>query len=404
MFMNRHFVAEVPFLADADQIFVWCLLERMEVVVCVQKEYILVEGEHIEAMHIIKSGKVDTISQNGLIIRTYTQGSFFGESCGNETEKVFATSSYRAKFDMELAVVAQQDLRLLLDAFPEFKETLGVIGSARRKHEKKEMELFEEKMKKMIKQTGMKTRPVTPPPGKTWGGDTIKRKVENRPKLPNPALNHSDSQKLLLEGLEADMLEFEKQEKRKSDFEMSRSGSTHAQVSAQLKEVQEKALASGISTIGPLPGGEKEDDPSSDEEEDEDSLPELSTRGNVRKPRKSADKNVFGAMQKGKGRSTVVGAPSKQRTQTVITPNRELRRLSIGGNSIMGMQQRKSIVHGLSPRISDNSRGLDEESQKTMFKSLEKLIGMTENMSKTISALDSRLDKLEKNGIAFAGE
>ena len=58
MHMNRHFVQDVPFLADADSIFVWCVLERMIIIVCVQKEYILVEGQAIEAMHIIKSGKV----------------------------------------------------------------------------------------------------------------------------------------------------------------------------------------------------------------------------------------------------------------------------------------------------------------------------------------------------------
>ena len=69
---------------------------------------------------------------------------------------------------MELALLTQSDLIILLDAFPAFNETLSKITEAREKYEKRENEVFEDKMKKMIKQTGIKARPVTPPPGKTW--------------------------------------------------------------------------------------------------------------------------------------------------------------------------------------------------------------------------------------------
>ena len=79
--MNSKFRKDVPFLAEADTLFVGCVLERMIVIVCVQQEYILVEGEAIEAMHILKSGKVDVIDKCGQVIRTYTHGSFFGETC-----------------------------------------------------------------------------------------------------------------------------------------------------------------------------------------------------------------------------------------------------------------------------------------------------------------------------------
>ena len=46
--MNSKFRKDVPFLAEADTLFVGCVLERMIVIVCVQQEYILVEGEAIE--------------------------------------------------------------------------------------------------------------------------------------------------------------------------------------------------------------------------------------------------------------------------------------------------------------------------------------------------------------------
>ena len=107
------------------------------------------------------------MDKSGHVIRTYTQGSFFGESCGMK-DKCFAENSYRAQVDMELCLVSQGDINMLMEAFPTFKETLDVITSARTMHEKKEMDAYEEKMKKMMKQTGMKARPVTPPPGKEW--------------------------------------------------------------------------------------------------------------------------------------------------------------------------------------------------------------------------------------------
>ena len=129
MHMNRHFVQDVPFLQDADSIFVWCVLERMIVIVCVQKEYILVEGQVIEAMHIIKSGKVDVIDKAGQTIKTYTQGSFFGENCGH-AEKQYAKQSFRAKVDMEICLISQEDLIALLEAFSEFKEVSVFFASS----------------------------------------------------------------------------------------------------------------------------------------------------------------------------------------------------------------------------------------------------------------------------------
>jgi len=89
-------IQDVPFLAEGETLFVSCVLERMIVIVCVQHEYILVEGEAIEAMHILKSGKVDVIDKCGQVIRTYTHGSFFGESCF-AAKTYFAQYSYRAK-------------------------------------------------------------------------------------------------------------------------------------------------------------------------------------------------------------------------------------------------------------------------------------------------------------------
>mmetsp|Transcript_28237 Transcript_28237/g.53441 ORF Transcript_28237/g.53441 Transcript_28237/m.53441 type:complete len:873 (-) Transcript_28237:107-2725(-) len=218
MHMNRHFVQEVPFLADADSIFVWCMLEQMIVIVCVQKEYILVEGQTIEAMHIIKSGKVDVVDKSGQVIRTYTQGSFFGELCAQQ-EKHFAHDSYRAQVDMELCLISQPDLKMLMEAFPTFKETLDVITSARRMHEKKETDAYDEKMKKMMRQTGMKARPVTPPPGKEWETTTGK----NNNNVKKDSRSESPAHRALLQHLDSDIKEFERSSKRMQDRMQSRS-------------------------------------------------------------------------------------------------------------------------------------------------------------------------------------
>ena len=211
MHMNRHFVTEVPFLADADSIFVWCLLERMICIVCVQKEYILVEGQAVEAMHIIKTGKVNVINANGKIIRTYTVGSFFGEACYDTSTKMYARESYRAKVDMELCLISRDDMHMLVEAFPEFKETIEIIRNARDLHEKREAASYEDKMKKMMKQTGIKARPVTPPHGKSWSDE---KKFSEICKNGERALSCSPSKNILLQGLGADVKNFEETSKK----------------------------------------------------------------------------------------------------------------------------------------------------------------------------------------------
>ena len=232
MHMNRHFVSDVPFLQDADSIFVWCVLERMIVIVCVQKEYILVEGQVIEAMHILKSGKVDVIDRSGHIIRTYTQGSFFGESCCSD-EKQYAKVSYRAKVDMEICLISQDDLHTLLEAFAEFKETLDVIVSARELHEKRESTAIQDRMDKMMKQTGMKARAVTPPHGKEWEGTVSPHGLLNRQHTSSPS-----KRKEFFEGLEGDIKTFKGQEERKEERDKDR------MIRKSLMDIQAKEVTS----------------------------------------------------------------------------------------------------------------------------------------------------------------
>ncbi|GMH49839.1 hypothetical protein TrRE_jg11934 [Triparma retinervis] len=225
MHMNRHFVQDVPFLQDADSIFVWCVLERMIVIVCVQKEYILVEGQVIEAMHIIKSGKVDVIDKAGQTIKTYTQGSFFGENCG-QTEKKYAKHSFRAKVDMEICLISQEDLLALLEAFEDFKETLDVISTARDLHDRRESKAMKERMDKMMKHTGMMARAVTPPHGKEWETMGMSNPTGRRSSTSERAKSPS-ARRDLLDGLGADLKSFRememKGEKQKQDIEFRRS-------------------------------------------------------------------------------------------------------------------------------------------------------------------------------------
>jgi CRP-like cAMP-binding protein len=459
--INRHFVSEVPFLADADRIFVWCLLERMEVIVCVAKEYILMEGESIEAMHIIKTGKVDVIGTDGIIIRTYTEGSFFGEQCVGE-EKLYAQKSYRAKHDMELALVPQDELKILLEAFPEFNETLTIILHAREKHERRETEVYEEKMKKMVKQTGMKARPVTPPPGKTWGGaaavrgrgestrSTSSPGSVSRSDSPTSQLTRNESRIALINNLGDDIKRFDASEKRLSEINSSKS-TLHAddEHTAKLKAAKENAIKKGISTIDAAKeasgGGddEKESDESSgesDSEGDSDGLGALSTRG-ARFKRPTAENTAFLAQEASKvsaaGRAkqrqeTLLqkGASGRGRQMTMaggggVTPTRDGRRLSIGGgNGVLPGNlgsvsassahhhgaQRKSIlaVNNLSAFTATtppaDSRGMDQSTQKELFQSLEKLLASTSQLNQKFESMDKRLAKLEKGGITFAGD
>lgn len=282
--MNKKFRADVPFLADGDTLFVGCVLERMIVIVCVQQEYILVEGEAIEAMHILKSGKVDVIDKFGQVIRTYTQGSFFGETCF-ESNKQYAQYSYRAKVDMELALLTQSDLIVLLEAFPEFDSTLKAITKARSKHEEYENEVFEDKMKKMIKQTGMRARPVTPPPGKTWEESMF---TEQRASITDTKLRMNPSRREFAQSMEHDIEKFNEAEKRRSLLTEKRqkakgTGTFRKSDPIDLQTLQENAAKKGVklqnTTLAPGDGDENADSSESDDgDEIEDNLeavPEL---------------------------------------------------------------------------------------------------------------------------------
>ena len=87
--------------------------------------------------------------------------------------------------------------------------------------------MFEEKLNKMIKKTGMKARPVSPPPGKTWGVDNKAHRssVHGRSHSPSlPEKQDGESQFDLVEGLEGDIKTFEASETRMSEIKLTKSG------------------------------------------------------------------------------------------------------------------------------------------------------------------------------------
>ncbi|GMH56119.1 hypothetical protein TL16_g02062 [Triparma laevis f. inornata] len=397
MHMNRHFVQEVPFLADADSIFVWCILERMIVIVCVQKEYILVEGQAIEAMHIIKSGKVDVVDKSGQVIRTYTQGSFFGELCAQH-DKHFAHDSFRAQVDMELCLISQPDLKMLMEAFPTFKETLDVITSARQMHEKKETDAYEEKMKKMMRQTGMKARPVTPPPGKEWEAKRGTGKGAGKKKDPR---SESPAHRALLEHLDSDIKEFERSAKRLDEIRNSRSSRMELQM-IKGKHVDKSPVPDASKLRRSVVAQQQEDESnSSDGDEEDDEVGETEIEKIMAKSRR-ASTEVSGGLKKIDSGNSGDDSGGKRKEKN----SREFRNSFEGENAVgraMHQLQRKSVIgfgnaHSISHAqraLGGNGGGNGGGQSAEMSTLIEGQRDQNELMAKMIRKLEFLEEKIE---------
>jgi len=165
--MYAEFIQLVPFLQDADSSLVTCILEKMFPVTCVPKEFIMIEGELVKNLCVVKSGRVEVIDPTGVLTRTYGEGSFFGERCGL-VEYYYAENSFRSKTDVELMAISHQDLFHLLEAFPDFALTLEDIAEKRAEHEREQQNGQSAKLAKQMKAHMQDLRPVTPPLGKKW--------------------------------------------------------------------------------------------------------------------------------------------------------------------------------------------------------------------------------------------
>ena len=54
-------------------------MDVITIQICCAKDYILVQGQLIEELVVVASGTVELINNRGMVCRTYTKGSFFGE-------------------------------------------------------------------------------------------------------------------------------------------------------------------------------------------------------------------------------------------------------------------------------------------------------------------------------------
>jgi hypothetical protein len=115
----------------------------------------------------VAAGSVEKIDVHGVTVRLYTQGSFFAEQCGLSAF-CYAESSYRARTDIEIMTLGEEDMRYLYAAFPDFLITMKRVLRARKQHSEQQKKKGGAKLGKMMKDQMSDIRPVTPPLGKTW--------------------------------------------------------------------------------------------------------------------------------------------------------------------------------------------------------------------------------------------
>ncbi len=157
------FIKDVPFLADADTAFANALILRLKNKVCFPHEYLVVEGEMVDCMYIIRSGGIECVNGFGIVETVYGKGMFFCEEVA--FSHLYRTKkSYRSKEEIvELMTLPRDDIIDLMEAFPKFLEHLAVIIDERKLKRAKMIKNVNSKMSSTLE-----ARPVTPPPGKVW--------------------------------------------------------------------------------------------------------------------------------------------------------------------------------------------------------------------------------------------
>lgn len=122
-------VAAVPFFSRLPAVVIAELAEKLEPIVASRGEFVIVQGEHADAMYFLVEGEVDVVVDGTRIQRLHV-GDFFGEIA--LLEDVTRTASVTAGTFCRLLRLRRDEFKRVIHAHPELKDLAVKTARARR--------------------------------------------------------------------------------------------------------------------------------------------------------------------------------------------------------------------------------------------------------------------------------
>jgi hypothetical protein len=129
-FLNDGVIQKVPFFRDAEPGFVRSIVSLLEPQLFCPGDTIISRGEIGRHMYFVSLGEVELMSPSSEeVLHTYQAGDFFGEIALLYSEK--RTATVRAKTHCDIFVLTSENLRVVLNHYPEFSEKLYEVAAER---------------------------------------------------------------------------------------------------------------------------------------------------------------------------------------------------------------------------------------------------------------------------------
>lgn len=132
--LNRDILDTVPIFKYGGTGFQMFIVTMLKPVVGLQGEYLVVAGEFVRDMWFLRSGSVQLVDSTGAVVTTLENGAFFGERW--LLDRVRADESVRCARHCELYSLSRSNMAELLEAFPEFEDTIRKVSVLRGLHSK----------------------------------------------------------------------------------------------------------------------------------------------------------------------------------------------------------------------------------------------------------------------------
>ncbi len=129
--LNRDFIRKVPFFQEASQEFICDIALELKPVIIIPGDYVFKAGEIGRRMYFIGHGMVEVISsESGTIIRTLSEGDFFGEIALMKSQP--RTASVRAIDYCDLYALDKDTFDRVLSNHPDFARYIQDMAVKRR--------------------------------------------------------------------------------------------------------------------------------------------------------------------------------------------------------------------------------------------------------------------------------
>jgi glucose-6-phosphate 1-dehydrogenase len=146
--VNCDTLSRVPLFQPCRTVFLSSLMMMLKPAVYAAGDNIVIKGDTGREMYFINRGEVETLDENGQVIRTLCDGDFFGEIALLLSRP--RTATVRARTDCDMFILEQTDFRHILKDFPEFAHSVLQVARDRYQITAPAEELFDKEVARYL--------------------------------------------------------------------------------------------------------------------------------------------------------------------------------------------------------------------------------------------------------------